>query len=98
MLAPENVFQLFRSQRRDTSHRRRWPWQDDSLTGGKILLSNKPVTMLSHLFSEEEGMVIYGSYKQVDNLKGAKTEITWYARHHGEGRQHTFNGKIGRKL
>ena len=61
----------------DTSHRRRWPWQDDSLPlEERYSLATNLVTMLSHLFSEEEGMVIYGCYKQVNNLKGAKTRDT----------------------
>ena len=49
----------------DRSHRRSWPWQDVSLPlEERYSLATNLVTMLSHLFSEEEGMVIYGSYKR----------------------------------
>ena len=61
----------------DRIHRRSWPWQDDSLPlEERYSLATNLVTMLSHLFSEEEGMVIYGSYKRVNNLKDAKTRDT----------------------
>jgi 3-oxoacyl-[acyl-carrier-protein] synthase III len=58
----------------------KWPWRNENLSlQEQYTLATKLVTMLAYLFTEKEGMKIYGAYKQVEKLKslssGAMVEV-----------------------
>ncbi len=55
------------------NNKQKWPWRNEKLTlEEQYSLATQLVTMLSYLFTEEEGMKVYGAYKQVEKLSKRK--------------------------